>query len=265
MDSDPSLVDVWCHVCSTSTQASLNNTTNEFDCVVCQSDCVEKLNQGIEEFNGQSIINREDQSVGSESSVNDLVQQVMDRILGIDSSTEAYQIGNIQRRMVNGRPVGVMIQPIQGNSRLVGLADTPGVGQSHQSVFGILSSLSSMRGRASMFTNVPTAGGSDFVSDDITGRQWEDFLHHLLMNESSRAGAPPASKQLLDNLPRQTVTDLAEVTALGECCITQEAFEVGEVMVPLRCGHNYKQEPILHWLGMHNTCPVCRVEVKVES
>ncbi len=116
-----------------------------------------------------------------------------------------------------------------------------------------------------MFSNSSRLGVSDFVSDDMTSSQWEDFLHQLLMNESSRAGAPPASKHLLDNLPHQTVAGEGDVVALGECCITQEAFEVGEVMVPLRCGHNYKQEPIVQWLAMHNTCPVCRVEVKVVS
>ena len=116
-----------------------------------------------------------------------------------------------------------------------------------------------------MFANSTRMGASDFVSDDMTSSQWEDFLHHLLMHESSRAGAPPAPKQLLENLPRQTVASEADVAALGECCITQEAFEIGEVVVPLRCGHNYKQEPIVHWLAMHNTCPVCRVEVKTES
>lgn len=47
----------------------------------------------------------------------------------------------------------------------------------------------------------------------------------------------------------------------GECCITQESFEIGDVMVPLSCGHNYKQESIVHWLQMHNTCPVCRIQL----
>lgn len=273
MSSDQSQVAVWCHVCSTSTQASLNLSTNELECIVCQSDCVERPNQGIEEFQGQSSVVDEEteNSVGPENALNDLVQQVMDRILGIDSHAGGYQIGGeLQQRMVNGRPVGVMIQPLQNSAGVVRVGDASILelaagAQSHQSVFGLLSSLSSMRGRSNMFTSGTRLGASDFVSDEMTGSQWEDFLHHLLMNESSRAGAPPAPKQLLEGLPRQTVSCDADVAALGECCITQETFEVGEVMIPLICGHNYKQEPILHWLAMHNTCPVCRVEVKIES
>ena len=48
---------------------------------------------------------------------------------------------------------------------------------------------------------------------------------------------------------------------LGECGITQECFEVGETAVTLGCGHVYKEESIVHWLGLSNTCPYCRQEV----
>lgn len=154
----------------------------------------------------------------------------------------------------------------------VGVPNAPGVvgvQTSHQSVFGLLSSINSMRTRPAMFSTswgalgtLSPLGALDGLTDEVGASQWEDFLHHILMNESSRAGAPPASKQVLDGLPRHTIADEAEVAAYGECYITQESFEVGEVVIPLPCGHNYKEEAILHWLEMHNTCPVCRVNVK---
>lgn len=132
----------------------------------------------------------------------------------------------------------------------------------HQSVFGLLSSLNSMRARPALFsTAFGTADDPLGENNEAASRQWEDFLHHILMNETSRAGAPPASKQVLEALPHHIIADAGEVSSYGECCITQDPFEVGESMVPLHCGHNYKEEPIVHWLEMHNTCPVCRVEV----
>jgi E3 ubiquitin-protein ligase RNF115/126 len=93
------------------------------------------------------------------------------------------------------------------------------------------------------------------------GRTFEDLLHHIMMNDSSHAGVPPASERLIESLSRLQVTEETDLQELGECCISQEAFEIGELAVCLPCKHSYKEEPIIHWLKMHNTCPVCRIQL----
>lgn len=291
----PAEIGVWCHVCEAFGQASLNPASSEYECTTCQSDCVEKDDQGIEVF--QDSI-QPSTSMDESPETNELVQQVMDRILGLSAPMGAYQTvgvnghtrrGRVRQRaddlpgggVLGPRPVSAMRQfalptiQLSGDGDLAqlgglgGVPIAPGAGgaqANHQSVFGLLSSLNSMRTRPAMFSTswgaMSSLGTLDGLTDEVNGAQWEDFLHHILMNESSRAGAPPATKQVLDDLPRHTIADETDAAAHGECYITQESFEVGEVMIALPCGHNYKQEPILHWLEMHNTCPVCRVEVK---
>ena len=87
-------------------------------------------------------------------------------------------------------------------------------------------------------------------------RSFEDLLHHIMMNETSHAGVPPASDIIIESLLREQVTsDTNQINRLGECCISMEPFEAGDTAISLPCGHSYKQDPIVQWLRMHNTCP----------
>jgi hypothetical protein len=66
------------------------------------------------------------------------------------------------------------------------------------------------------------------------------------MNESYHAGAPPATSDMIDALPRKEIHIEADTVGIGECCISQEAFEIGDIVISLPCGHhnyNYKEEP----------------------
>lgn len=262
----PTEIRVWCHMCETLGPANLNLSSCEYECVECGSDCVEKDNQGIEEFRENSQASTQSEA----QEANELVQHVMDRILGISSvPMGSYHGGALPGQLPLPasamRRLPVIDNPLSGDMSAMGFLSVPGnvgVPMAHQSAFGLLSSLNSMRSIPGMFSTSAGSFEVDPSNSDVASRQWEDFLHHILMNESSRAGAPPAPKQLLEGLSRHTIADESEVSSYGECCITQDPFEIGEKMIPLPCGHNYKQEPILHWLEMHNTCPVCRVEVK---
>lgn len=285
-------VRVWCHACDAFREAKLNGVNGEYECTICRSDCVEKENQGIEEFQERSHLGVQ---VGmpisdeNEGLARHILSQPVPTIRGLGQ----MQRGVYQIPLTGGRPQLIPAASLAAGHRypsrspysvpnyalsddgdmsaLAGFMSMPtaaapsngGAQASHQSVFGLLSSLNSMRARPALFS---TAFGTsdDPLGDnsEVAARQWEDFLHHILMNETSRAGAPPASKQVLETLPHHVIADASEVSSYGECCITQDPFEIGESMVPLPCGHNYKEEPIVHWLEMHNTCPVCRVEVK---
>ena len=142
---------------------------------------------------------------------------------------------------------------------------------------------SRFRGSGLSNSNVPAIGGMGGLASILAGwdplgtrvggpglsypdRSFEELLHHILMNDSSHAGAPPATAATIENLSREVISAETDLQGLGECCsITQEAFEVGDTAVKLPCGHAYKQESIIQWLRMHDTCPVCRVRLPSAS
>lgn len=137
-----------------------------------------------------------------------------------------------------GQPVGMVIRQV----RTVSGSEE---GHSGGLLGGLFAALTSAR------TSNGTAANDSF----------ESILHHILMNETSHAGVPPAEQALLDELDRQTVDPDNLDMLRGECSISQDMFAVGDVVVSLPCGHRYKEEPIVQWLRMHNTCPVCRLTV----
>jgi len=93
---------------------------------------------------------------------------------------------------------------------------------------------------------------------DNEGTNIAELLRHILMNERSSAGAPPASPQVIERLPRHLVTEDCDLSTLGECAISMESFQVGDTIVELPCRHKYRESHITQWLQMNSTCPVCR-------
>lgn len=225
---------IWCHVCQAQGVGKLNADTCEYNCNVCSSECVEEVSQGVEAFNSPSFPSQQDPTTVSVE-VSQTQRQNLATINNVLQN--GGRITHIARSTTSGRPVGVIIRhvtaevPIQsGSAGLRGLLNTLNAGEAPS-------------------------------EDDVMAR----IMHHILMNERSHAGAPAASDDLLSRLPKHTVTETDVLSELGVCNITQDAFEVGDVMVCLPCEHRYKEESIVHWLKMHNTCPVCRVEVKLPS
>jgi hypothetical protein len=280
-----SAISVWCHGCNSNCSANFNNDIQEYECEICGSNFVEETNQGIENFRNYAT-NNNNTTIGNRSSNFDpsaentdhreIVQQIIDRLLGInsgestmttnDSSSQEQNMIVQQPAPENNRPYGFIIRSDQSEAPLpTFLFNSPGEDNSvpranvgARGIFGLLSSLTAMRQGPSLSES----------------SQFEQFLHHILMHESSHAGAPPASEELIASLSRTTATATSPFSpslsplagagsgaGLGECSISQEPFEEGEVVVTLLCGHAFKEQPIVHWLKMHNTCPVCRLEV----
>jgi len=90
------------------------------------------------------------------------------------------------------------------------------------------------------------------------------------MNEGQggdrNAGAPPASRKTIRQLPTVVVTpeDLVDETN-RECCICLEENKLGTKVTRLPCGHIFHPHCINEWLIKHCTCPVCRYELPTED
>lgn len=244
-------VDVWCHICNAAKTATFNDELQEYQCDECQSTFVEQSNQGIEEFIAGGEEEREAEGDEDEEQGNatqaqtassadptiQIINTVLNRFLGIPISNTSQL--RFESSGSGRRPVGIIMQQatFEGNSALP--------------IVGLLNSLASIR-----------SGARSYNSNAMSDAQFEQFLHHILMNESSHSGAPPASEELIASLDKITVTEDSNKSELGECCISQDSFEIGDIVITLPCGHKYKEEPIVHWLKMHRTCPVCRIALE---
>ncbi|KAF8083685.1 hypothetical protein N665_0756s0003 [Sinapis alba] len=98
----------------------------------------------------------------------------------------------------------------------------------------------------------------------------EDYLHtteyEMLFEAeiSSGLGKPPASKSFIKNLKVATLSkeDVRENDEDAMCCaVCREEMCVGKEVAELPCRHKYHSECIVPWLGIRNTCPVCRFEL----
>ncbi|KAJ0248744.1 hypothetical protein HA466_0158020 [Hirschfeldia incana] len=100
----------------------------------------------------------------------------------------------------------------------------------------------------------------------------EDYLHtteyEMLFEAeiSSGLGKPPASKSFIKNLKVATLTkeDVRENDDGDDamcCAVCRDEMNVGNEVAELPCRHKYHGECIVPWLGIRNTCPVCRFEL----
>ncbi|KAK6929664.1 Zinc finger, RING-type [Dillenia turbinata] len=79
--------------------------------------------------------------------------------------------------------------------------------------------------------------------------------------------APPASKEVVENLPTMTVTEevLTKRGDDAECCICKESLVVGDNMQELPCKHIFHPPCLKPWLDQHNSCPICRHELRTDD
>ncbi|CAI5478149.1 unnamed protein product [Closterium sp. Yama58-4] len=78
-------------------------------------------------------------------------------------------------------------------------------------------------------------------------------------------GNPPASQAAVAALPAVFV-HLEDVESGAACCtVCNDVAEVGEEVVRLPCRHLYHGPCIRQWLGMRNTCPMCRFELPTDD
>lgn len=91
-----------------------------------------------------------------------------------------------------------------------------------------------------------------------TMRLFEEFLSR----NQQEAGAPPAEKEVIKNLPEVIFGgDVLEKYKSNPCPVCQEEFKEKDVGKELKCKHIFHKDCIEPWLNMHRTCPCCRNEV----
>ncbi|KAH8741902.1 ring domain protein [Cryptosporidium ryanae] len=89
---------------------------------------------------------------------------------------------------------------------------------------------------------------------------------------NNRFGSPPASVQVVEQLPRETVSEsnIAKIKLGGPCAVCQDEYNIGDEIMGLTrdvevCPHLFHVNCLMPWLNQHNSCPVCRFELPTDD
>ncbi|KAL3623699.1 hypothetical protein CASFOL_032515 [Castilleja foliolosa] len=66
---------------------------------------------------------------------------------------------------------------------------------------------------------------------------------------------------------RHMVDEMPTVVMVGgrDCSVCLEGFGVGGAGKKVPCGHVFHENCILHWLSVHDSCPLCRRKLAVSG
>ncbi|KAL3844087.1 hypothetical protein ACJIZ3_001490 [Penstemon smallii] len=114
-------------------------------------------------------------------------------------------------------------------------------------------------------SNNSTEGAVNLLQDLID--RFDDIVPEFLEGDSGVPRVPPASKEVVAKLP---VTDVTEdfILKLGKdavCSICQENLVIDDKMQELPCKHMFHPPCLKSWLDQHNSCPICRHELKTDD
>ncbi|KAK9278037.1 hypothetical protein L1049_027594 [Liquidambar formosana] len=101
--------------------------------------------------------------------------------------------------------------------------------------------------------------------DYIYTAEYEMLFGQFAENENSLMGCPPASKSVVQNLPSVVLTQEDVLNNNTLCAVCKDEINVGEQAKQLPCSHRYHGDCIVPWLGIRNTCPVCRYELPTDD
>ncbi|XP_057952370.1 uncharacterized protein LOC131146653 [Malania oleifera] len=102
--------------------------------------------------------------------------------------------------------------------------------------------------------------------DYIYTAEYEMLFGQFAENENGfMGGRPPASKSAVENLVSLVMREEDVGKSNAVCAVCKEEMNVGEKASELPCSHRYHGECIVPWLGIRNTCPVCRYELPTDD
>lgn len=106
---------------------------------------------------------------------------------------------------------------------------------------------------------------SDLGDDDYNYTEYDMFFGQFGDTDVSSLGRPPASKSVVSNLSTVAVTQEDVENNNTLCAVCKDEVGVGEMATLLPCSHRYHGDCIVAWLGIRNTCPVCRHELPTDD
>ncbi|XP_047338168.1 E3 ubiquitin-protein ligase RNF38-like [Impatiens glandulifera] len=86
-----------------------------------------------------------------------------------------------------------------------------------------------------------------------------------LIQNYNRPGPPPAPSSAIEALPivkLGRIDNNNNIYEESECPICKEGFGFEEELKIMPCTHFYHVDCIVHWLRLHNSCPICRYQLR---
>ncbi|CAG8496823.1 9195_t:CDS:2 [Acaulospora morrowiae] len=85
----------------------------------------------------------------------------------------------------------------------------------------------------------------------------DNIISQLMEQQAGRHAPPPASEEIIENLPKKKITQKQIEEQLG-CPVCKDEFKLDEEVLSLPCSHEFHGDCIKPWLKVNGTCPVCR-------
>lgn len=102
--------------------------------------------------------------------------------------------------------------------------------------------------------------------DHVWSQEAFDRVLSQLMDQNAQNGAPPASEDRIDALPKKKVDQsMLGNDGKAECSICMDSVELDTEVTVLPCQHWFHFECIKSWLTEHDTCPHCRKPITPET
>ncbi|WOL13790.1 hypothetical protein Cni_G22569 [Canna indica] len=108
----------------------------------------------------------------------------------------------------------------------------------------------------------------DEEEDIVYTSNYESFevlVGQLADHDGEIRGSPPAAKSVVENLPTVVLTKEDSANIDTVCAICKDEIIVEDRLKRLPCFHHFHEGCILPWLGMRNTCPLCRFELLTDD
>lgn len=102
--------------------------------------------------------------------------------------------------------------------------------------------------------------------DHVWSQEAFDRVMSQLMEQNQQNGAPPASEDRINALPKKRMDEsMLGSDNKAECSICMESVELGTEVTVLPCQHWFHFDCIKSWLTEHDTCPHCRKPITPDS
>ncbi|KAL2322295.1 hypothetical protein Fmac_026674 [Flemingia macrophylla] len=239
----------WCYTC----RQPIWLAGRDVICPYCDGGFVQELNERrrVAREHGYSYSSQME-DFHQMPDIMDAIQAVMER-RGSESRIGVRDaVDNFMRQRMAGRYTNFDVRRRSGSTPI------------SEQTWGVFSSgpFLIFHGQAPGFTLSSSGLRSDprrvDFGDYFLGPRLEGLIEQHVTND--RLGPPPASRSSIEAMPTVKITH-EHLQSDSHCPVCKERFEVGSEARKMPCNHIYHSDCIVPWLVLHNSCPVCRVEL----
>ncbi|RLN51371.1 hypothetical protein BBJ29_000685 [Phytophthora kernoviae] len=278
--AEPEPLHFWCHVCAAAVQTRVDEASEEVCCLQCGGNFVEEIEEDDlpQDFHAEQTV-EDAQTQTQQPSVSTQVppserESARDEIRNEFGGTRPLPRSGARATRFGpgganeeGNPDG--FSPFPDLLQLLSNASGPGRSTRFVNNGNPVEFFVSESGEGGDPMGIWNALGGMFPMvagnpGDYAFGNMANVINQLMQNDPNRHGAPPASKEVVEKLPKVKITQ-SEVDNSAECPVCKDFFAVDDEVHRLPCDHSFHPDCILPWLKQHNSCPLCRFELPTDD